>query len=347
MLAARLYGKKDLRVEDVATPSVEAGGILLKVRSASICGTDVRMYQNGRSGPGAESPLILGHEISGEVAAVGAGLRAYRQGMRVAVGPNIGCGVCDLCVSGNTHMCPAYVALGIHIDGGFAQYVAIPAGFVQQGNVVEIAEGVSCDEASLAEPLSCVFNAFERSRLRPGDTVLIFGAGPIGIMHAKLARLGGAAKVMVNDLDAARLEQCRRIVPSVIPLSGENLRQQVMDLTAGRGVDVCITACAAPAAQEAAIDLAAINGRIIFFGGLPKDKSMVRIDGNKIHYRQLIVTGTTRASLAQYRRALELVAGGLISLRELISSTCTIDQCPQALENAARAAGLKSVIHFD
>jgi len=347
VLAARLYGKKDLRVEDVPTPSPETGEILLKVRSASICGTDVRMYQNGRSGAGAESPLILGHEISGEVAATGGGIGAYRQGMRVAVGPNIGCGACDLCVSGNTHLCPAYLALGIHIDGGFAQYVRIPAGFVQQGNIVEIAEKVSYDEASLAEPLSCVYNAFERSRLRPGDTVLIIGAGPIGIMHAKLARLGGAAKVMVNDLDAARLEQCRRIVPSVIPLGGENLQQQVMDITAGKGVDVCITACAAPAAQEASIDLAAINGRIIFFGGLPKDRSMVRIDGNKIHYRQLTVTGTTRASLAQYRRALELVANGLVSLKELISSVCTIQQCPQAVQDASKGVGLKSVIRFD
>jgi len=346
VLAARLHGKKDLRVEEVPTPSAGAGEILLKIRCASICGTDVRMYQNGR-GAGGEPPLVLGHEISGEIVAVGAGVSSFGQGARVAVEPNIGCGVCDLCVSGSTHLCPDYLALGIHIDGGFAQYARIPAGFVRQGNVVEIASGVSFEEAALAEPLSCVYSAFERSQLRPGDTVLVIGAGPIGIMHAKLARLGGAAKVMVNDLDAKRLEQCRAIDGSFITLTGENLKEKVFDLTGGRGVDVCITACAAPAAQEASIDLAAVNGRVIFFGGLPKDKSLVRIDGNKIHYRQITVTGTTRASLAAYRRTLELVAGGLVGLKDLISSVCSIQQCPQAVENASKGQGLKSVIRFD
>jgi L-iditol 2-dehydrogenase len=304
------------------------------------------MFQNGRGEGKSLPPLILGHELSGQIAAVGKGISAFREGMRVAAGPNVGCGVCDLCVSGNTHLCPDYVALGIHIDGGFAEYVRIPSGFVRQGNIVEIAEGVSFEEAALAEPLSCAYSGFERSRLRPGETVLVIGAGPIGIMHAKLARLGGASKVMINDLDAGRMAQCHRIDASFIMLGGLDLKEQVLDLTRGRGADVCITACASPAAQEASVELAAINGRVIFFGGLPKDESSVRIDTNRIHYRQLTVTGTTRASLAQYRRALELVSNRLVNLKDLISSVCSIQQCPQAIENASRGAGLKTVIRF-
>ena len=360
MLAARLHGKRDLRVEDVPRPSVGPDEVLLRVRSASICGTDIRMFENGRGKGPNLPPLILGHEMSGQIAAVGSGLQAamnrgfetskggsvFREGMRVAVAPNTGCGVCDLCVSGNTHLCRYYTAFGIHIDGGFAEYARIPAGFVRQGNVVEIAEAVSFEEAALAEPLSCVYSAFERSGLRPGEAVLVIGAGPIGLMHAKLARLGGASKVMVNDLDQARLSQCRRIDASFITLGGQNLKEQVHDLTHGRGADVCIVACASPAAQEESIELAAVNGRVIFFGGLPADSPPVRIDSNRIHYRQLTVTGTTRASIAQYRKALELVANRLIELKDLISTVCSIRQCPQAIENAAKGTGLKTVIRF-
>ncbi len=347
MRAAALYGKQDLRVGDTDVPQIHDGEILIQVKGAFVCGTDVRMYQNGYQGISETTPIILGHEGSGVVARAGSAVKSFKEGMRVAVAPNVGCGICDYCVSGNTHLCSQYKALGIHMPGFFAEYIKIPENFVRQGNVVEIPDMLSFEEAALAEPLACVFNAFEKSRMRPGETVLIIGAGPIGLMHAKMAQTAGAAKIMINDLSHDRLDLCRQLDSTFITLESDNLKDDLDTLTAGHGVDVCITACPAPQAQQIALELAAINGRIIFFGGLPPDKAHVSLDTNLIHYKQLEVTGTTRQSLSQYRHTLRLVASGRIRIKDLISSRTSLEEIQSALDNISQARSLKSAVYFD
>lgn len=347
MQAAALYGKRDLRVGESDVPQIGTGEILLQVKNAFVCGTDVRMFQNGYPGISETAPVILGHEGCGIIARCGRDVKNFKEGMRVAVAPNVGCGVCDFCVSGNTQLCPEYRALGIHLPGFFAEYTKIPENYVRQGNVMEIPDSLSFEEAALTEPLACVFNAFEKSKMRPGDTVLVIGAGPIGLMHAKMARMAGAAKIIINDLSRERLELCRQIDSSFITLESDNLKEALNTLTAGRGVDVCITACPAPQAQQIALEIAAINGRIVFFGGLPADKAKVTLDTNLIHYKQLEVTGTTRQSLRQYRRTLQLVASGRIQVKDLISSRTALGDIQSALENISRARSLKSAIYFE
>jgi len=347
MRAAALYGKQDLRVGETEVPQIDAGEILLQVKGAFVCGTDVRMYHNGYQGVSEATPLILGHEGSGVVARAGSDVKNFQEGMRVAVAPNIGCGTCDYCVGGSTHLCLQHQALGIHIPGFFAEYVKIPENFVRQGNVVEIPDTLSFEEAALVEPLACVFNAFEKSKIRPGETVLIIGAGPIGLMHAKMAQTAGVEKIMINDLSRERLDLCRQLDSTFITIEPETLKEDIDSLTAGRGVDVCITACPAPQAQQIALELAAINGRIIFFGGLPPDKAHVSLNTNLIHYKQLEVTGTTRQSLSQYRRTLRLVAGGRINIKDLISSRTVLEKIQSALDNISQARSLKSAIYFE
>jgi L-iditol 2-dehydrogenase len=346
MLAALLYGKNDLRIENVKKPEINENEILLKVKAAAVCGTDVRMFRNGYKGVGPDSPRILGHELGGEIASVGSRVKGYKAGMRVTVGPNIGCGVCDLCVSGNGQLCNDYRALGINIDGGFAEYVLIPETAVRNGNIIEIPENVSFAEAALNEPLSCVYNGFERSMTRPGDRVLIIGAGPIGIMHAKFAKMAGASKVYINDLSEERLAVCREIDSSFITISDGALKEFINDDTSGHGVDVCITACPAPSAQTEALELAAINGRIIFFGGLPADRQNVTLNTNLVHYKQLIISGTTRASLAQYRKSFDFIASGIIDVKKLITGTFPLSEIEKAFELASNVRGLKNVISF-
>ncbi len=347
MQAAALYGKQDLRVGNTDVPQIAAGDILLQVKGGFVCGTDVRMYQNGFPGISETAPMILGHEGSGIVAQCGHDVEKLKEGMRVAVAPNVGCGICDICVSGNTHLCSDFKAVGIQMPGFFAEYVKIPESFVRQGNVVEIPDSLSFEEAALAEPLACVFNAFEKSNMRPGETVLVIGAGPIGLMHAKMAQVAGVEKVIINDLSQDRLDLCRQIDSSFITLESENLKQHLDELTQGRGVDVCITACPAPQAQQIALEIAAINGRVIFFGGLPAGKAKVNLDTNLIHYKQLVVTGTTRQSLSQYRRTLQLVACGRINVKDLISSRTALADIHKALDNISQARSLKSAIFFD
>lgn len=347
MRAAYLYGPKDIRLKEVEIPKVNENEILLRVKSAAICGTDIRMVNNGYKGITEQTPRILGHELSGIIEEVGKNIKNYRPGMRVAVAPNMGCGVCDWCVSGNTHMCPDYSALGINLDGAFAEYVKIPEGACRQGNVIEIGETISFDEAALNEPLSCVYNGFLKCDTKPGDNVLIIGTGPIGIMHAKLAKMAGAARVMLNDLSPERLEVCRRIDPSFLTLSSEGLKEQVMEKTGGKGLDVCITACPSPQAQADSLEMMAIGGRVNFFGGLPAGKEIVPINTNLVHYKQLILTGSARASLSQFRKTLGFLAGGILNVKDLISERFPLERIQEGVQRATSAEGLKNIISFE
>jgi L-iditol 2-dehydrogenase len=285
--------------------------------------------------------------MSGTLAAVGKQVAHYREGMRVMVGPNIGCGLCDPCLGGNTHLCPDYRALGIHLHGALAEYVCIPEDALRQGNVLEISPHLSWREAALVEPLSCVYNAYERAHIQRGDTVLIFGAGPIGLMHAKMAKMAGAARIMISDPNLTRLEECQRLEPTFHPIPGPEIKTHVLEQTQGKGIDVSITACPAPAAQQMALELAAINGRVVFFGGLPAEQRIVPLDTNLIHYRQLLVTGTTKASLEHLRKTLDLLENRQLQVENLVRDTYSIDQIEEAISKMATGQGLKHAIVFD
>lgn len=344
MKAAVLRGKLDLSVEDVPIPSIGAGDILIKVKAASICGTDVRMYKNGRANIDAEHPLIIGHEFAGVIEAVGDAVTGYTVGQHVSVAPNIGCGTCDSCITGQTNACPDYQGFGIHIPGGFAEYVRIPAAAVEKGNVHVLHDDTSFAEAALVEPLACVYNGQARMGLAPGADVLLIGAGPIGIMHAKLAFLRGAARVFVNDLSQERMDQIVELVPGVIPVSGDIAAE--LQRHTGGGVDGCIIAAPAPSAQTESLSYMNMNGKVLFFGGLPKERENVMLNTNILHYRQLSIMGCTGQSLSDYRTCAKLLDTGRISLDEIISNRYCIDEFPIAMEAAASAKGLKHVIEF-
>ncbi|MDC7228304.1 MAG: alcohol dehydrogenase catalytic domain-containing protein [Spirochaetales bacterium] len=346
MKAAQLFGKEDLRIVDIAKPEINSDEVLLKVKASAICGTDVRMLKNGHKKASESNPLTLGHEIAGEIAEVGANISAYKAGDRVAVAPNLGCGVCDLCVSGNTHMCRSSEALGVTIAGAFAEYMVIPAEAVRQGNICKIGSNTSFEDAALAEPFSCVYNAFELYGVNPGDCVVIIGAGPIGLMHAKLAKMAGAGKIIINDLNTERLAECKEIDSMFLTMDGNNFEENLMKETGGRGADVVITACPAPSAQQAALRIAAIFGRINYFGGLPAGKSEVALDTNEIHYKQLTITGMTRQSLRQFRTCLSLIEQNLVKVSDLISTKSALKDLEAAINRSSRGEGLKNMVVF-
>lgn len=346
MKAAVMYGKENMRVQEYPTPEINDNEVLVKIKSAAICGTDVRMYRNGVKNVDEDHPLIIGHEMAGVIEKVGKNVTAYTPGMRVAVAPNMGCGICDDCIRGNGHMCKEYKALGISLNGGFAEYVRVPEAAVRSGNLVPMADNVSYAEAAITEALSCVYNGSQQCNIRPGDFVLVIGAGPIGIMHAMLAKMAGATKVIINDIAVNRLELCKEIDPSFITVS-ENVVDFVMKETNGHGADAVITACPVPAAQQTALEVAANYGRICFFGGLPEDRKMVPLNTNLIHYKQLICTGTTRASLKQFKDVLGFVSAGIIDVKKLITAEFSLDEIDKGLELAIAAKGLKNVINMD
>ncbi|MFB9278408.1 zinc-dependent dehydrogenase [Cohnella cellulosilytica] len=347
MRAARMYGVNDVQLVEVPKPIIGDDELLVKVRSAGICGTDLRMIRGGFAGIGAETPRTLGHEIGGVIAEVGSRVAHYRVGMRVGVAPNMGCGICDRCVRGDQHLCGEYEALGVQMDGGFAEYVRIPAKAVAFGNVVELADRVSFDEAAINEPLSCVYNGILQCPIAAGDDVLIIGAGPIGLMYAQLAKMSGAGRVMVANRSPERLRLCREIDDAFLPLEADTLRERVMELTGGRGADVCVTANSSPETQQTAIELAAMHGKINFFGGLPKDRQVVGLNTNDIHYKQLVVTGSTKANNHHFRKTLQFIGSGILNVEKLITARYPIERAEEAIGHAMSLQGVKTLIVFD
>lgn len=349
MKALQFYGKNEYSLNEIPIPQIGDGELLLKVKAAAVCGSDLRMIQNGYKDVSRENPRIYGHEIAGTIEEAGKAVKGYQPGMDVAIAPNMGCGICDACVSGNTHLCSEYRAFGINMDGGFAEYMVIPEAAVLQGNVarVEISEEMTFAKAAILEPLSCVYNGFEQAAIGPCDTVLIIGAGPIGIMHGMLAKMAGAAKVMITDLNENRINICREFDSFFKTYAGDDLKAFVMEETGGKGVSVCITACPSPQAQEQALELLAMNGRVNFFGGLPAGKSRITVDTNQIHYKQLILTGSCRASLTQYRKCMKLVEAGVLDINQIVSATYRLEEYETAFEAAREGRNLKNIFVFD
>jgi L-iditol 2-dehydrogenase len=361
MLAGVYSGPGSIECRKVATPKPGRNEALIKVRAAAICGTDLRIFKSGHFAIKEGQERILGHEFSGEIAEVGPGVTRYSPGTRVSVASNIGCGVCRMCRMGKVHMCPEYIAIGITLEGGFAEYFKMHDKPLLQGNLIPLGDGGTSSKAgsdassdgfdfaeiALAEPLSCCINAWESVRTQPGDTVLVVGAGPMGALHMQINRLAGAKTVIVADLLDSRLKLMEKFGPdALVNTEKEDLKGIVMEKTGGEGADVIITACPAPAIQKLAVEVAARFGRINFFGGLPKGKEQVELNTNLIHYRQINVTGTTGASLAHHAMAVDLITSGKIDAKSVISRRFRIAEVKQAFDYALSGEGLKTIIEF-
>lgn len=345
MLAAVYHGPNDLRVEDVPIPKIGLGELLIKVMSASICATDLRILHGDHRMAPAGVKRIPGHEVVGTIAEIGPGVEGFTLAERVFVAPNMGCGLCAQCIGGNNNLCANYDALGITLDGGFAEYMRVPARSIRQGNVIRLNEAIDPAVAALMEPFACVLRGQDVLRIQPGELVLIIGAGPIGVMHAKLAKVRGAGRVVVSEPLVQRAAQALRLgADRVVNPMEEDLQAMILEESGGRGADVVIIAAPVHAAQESALKLAAIGGRINFFGGLPKDRPTITFDSNLVHYKELIVTGTTACSTNDCRRAARLVNSGAIDLSDLVSQRFPLREAAAAFSAAEDRKSLKIVL---
>jgi L-iditol 2-dehydrogenase len=344
MRVARFYAPGDIRLEDAPEPAPGPGDLKLRVRNCSTCGTDVKISRFGH--PHIVPPRVLGHEIAGEVVEAGAEAGGWRPGDRVQVIAAIPCGRCRQCRRGQQTVCPNQESIGYHYDGGFAEYMVVPAKVLRVGGVNRIPDGTSFEEASVAEPLACVLNGQELAGVGEGDDVLIIGSGPIGCLHARLARSRGAGRVLLADLNPARLEQAAALVePDAAIRSGEvDLVDEVRKLTDGEGAGVVIVAAASGAAQELSPQLVARQGRISFFGGLPKDDPLVTLDANAIHYRELTVVGANGSSPAHNARALAAIASGSVPVADLITHRLPLERVLDAIAIVGRGEAIKATV---
>lgn len=342
MIAVIYKGKKKVSVENVPVPKISEDEILLRVRAASICGTDLKIKEYGHFKNPDDKPVILGHEFSGEIVETGKNVKNLKEGLRVTIAPNIGCGRCRECISGFTNLCKDYEAFGISMDGAFAEFVKVPSRYITQGNVFMLPDEMTFEEGALVEPLSAAFNGIEAACINLSDIVLIIGAGPMGILNMMLAKLKGAQKVIISEIVPERIKIAKKLgADCVINPGKQNLKNTLKKLTYGRGPDVIVTAVSSVKAQEESLDIIARRGRIVFFGGLPGGKDTINFKSNVVHYGQVVVTGTTGSSISQYKKSLELAASGKIDLTELISKKFRFGELDKALTAAVSPDNLK------
>ncbi|MFA5015034.1 MAG: zinc-dependent dehydrogenase [Actinomycetota bacterium] len=342
MKALFYKGKKKISVEDVAVPQISENEILLRVKAASVCATDLKIREFGHFKNPDDKPIILGHEFSGEIAKTGKDVKNLSEGMRVSIAPNIGCGHCPECIRGSTNLCENYEAFGISMNGAFAEFLRVPSGYITQGNIFILPDTMTFEEGALVEPLSAAFNGIESARINLSDIVLIIGAGPMGILNLMLAKLKGAQKVIVSEINPERIKIAEEAgADYIINPQKQDLKSRLMEFSYNRGPDAIIVSVSSAKAQEETLDNIARCGRIVFFGGLPKGIDTINFKSNVVHYKQVIVTGTTGSSIVQYNRSLELAASKKIDLNRLISKKFKLEDAEQAFSNAALPENLK------
>lgn len=326
MKAAVYQGKEQVNVLETPTPIPEAGEVLLAIDACSICGTDLRTYRHGDAK--ITPPRVLGHEFCGRVVESCAPDANVKAGDRVVMYIVIVHGSDRYVEMGRANLTAHRTTMSYHHDGAFAPLMRVPALAVKQGCLFKVTGDIPSIEMSLAEPLGCVINAHSRLGVGLRDTVAVIGAGPIGMMHAAIARLQGAQKVLVLDTNPARLEIAKRfdIDAAILVRAGGDHREEVRRLTDGVGADVVVSAVSAAAAMNDALEIAAKAGRVCFFAGLPKSDPFARLDANQIHYKELLVTGSYSERKSDFQASFALLNSGRFPSGKFVTHTLPLDR---------------------
>jgi L-iditol 2-dehydrogenase len=327
MKAAMLYGVKDLRVEDVEVPKVGAGEVLVKVKKATTCGTDLKIFQRGYVEKVIKLPTIFGHEWAGDVVEVADGLQWPAKDMRVRAGNSAPCLHCAMCQKGKYNLCENMIWLW----GAYAEYINVPARMVLV-NMQEIPRHVSYEEAAIVEPLACVLHGLEEARLKLGDTVAVIGAGPIGLLHLLTAKKMGVSKVIIIDLVEERLNLAERLGADETINGGEvNAVESVRQLTGGYGADAAIEAIGLPSTWEQALKMVRRGGTVLEFGGCPPGTE-IKVNAEMLHYGEQTILGTFHTTPLHFRRAMNLIASRSIDVRPLITRRMKLEEIARAFE---------------
>ena len=342
MKAALFYGKKeDMRIEEIPIPEAGEGDILLKVKSCGICGSDTRGYFNGIE-ERYKIPIVLGHELTGEVFKLGDRLEGYGIGDRVVVAPIFGCGKCEFCLSGKENLCENVGVFGVTHDGGFAEYMLIPNKAVERGVLVKIGKNISDEEGTMMEPLSCVLHGQRQLNIQPGDSVIIFGSGPIGLGHLLISKHTGAGIVGVADIVENRLKEAKTFGADVIiNTTDKNWFDKVYEFFGKNGVDHVIIAAPSVSAIESGYKVVKKGGKLLIFGGLPHG-SLWNMDPNVVHYKEVSIYGSIDSTIEDFRRIVFIAPS--LDLGRFITHRFSLEDIKEGMEVMRRKEGLKVIL---
>lgn len=340
MKAALLYGPRDLRIEEVEIPKIKDDEVLIKVKNIGICPSDVRsylgIYKRQIIPYGKESYGLTGHEWAGEIVEVGSAVKEFSVGDRVVPEIIVPCGVCKLCRKGMSNLCQNKQ----NIVRGYAEYAKAPA-----KALFKVPENVSLKEAAFSEPIAVCLHANEIISPKPGDTILVVGAGPMGLLHLQISKLSGA-KVIVSEVVESRLEMAKEYgADEVVNPIQDDMPKRVKELTDGYGADAVIVATGSKSAIESAFKAVSVAGTIVLFGGTYPPVN-IEVDPNLIHYGELKVTGSYDHLPTHVERGLKLLHEKKIEVEKLVSHTLPLEQLKEGFELVKSGTALKVQIKF-
>jgi L-iditol 2-dehydrogenase len=335
MTAAVLYGKEHVEIEQVPIPALGPGDMLVRVRAALTCGTDVKVFRRGYHAKMIVPPALFGHEVAGDV------VEGPMLGKRIVAANSAPCGNCRFCLRGKPNLCDDL----LFNNGAYAEYIRIPARIAQKNTHV-IPEGIDYRDAALTEPLACVLKGLEDTGVTAGDTVTVIGLGPIGMMFVILAKLRGARVIVVGR----RPEQIAKakLLGADEGVTGDSIAGDpiagVLALTEGQGSDIVIEAVGKPETWNAAIHMLRRGGTVNFFGG-PPSGTVVELDTNLLHYSELTCKASFHHTPDHIRRAFEIICQGHVSARDFVNGDAPLSSVPALLAQlAAQNGALKTAV---
>ncbi len=344
MKAIVYHAPGDIRVDELPNPTCGEEELLVDVDACAVCGTDLKTFNHGN--PRITPPLTMGHEFTGRVSQVGTkAVGDFAVGDRIVMATSISCGKCFYCRRGWTNLCVSLAPMGFTYPGGMAEQVVIPAQALENGHVVKTPADMPAEHAALAEPVSCAVNSIRQCDLEEGATVLVLGAGPLGLMNACVARALGAGKILLSEISPPRLAQAQGFeIDVLIDPSRENLAERVLAETDGLGADVAIVAAPAAQPQELAVHLVRKRGTVMLFASLPKGNSILQMDSRAIHYGELRVIGTSDSTAEHVKEAIALLDSGRVPAEKLATHRLPLSEIHQAFELMKSGEALRVVV---
>ncbi len=315
MTAAVLYGKEQLQIETVDVPPIGPGDVLVRVRAALTCGTDVKVFRRGYHARMITPPALFGHELAGDIVALGENVTGFRIGQRVMAANSAPCGECFYCRRDQENLCSDL----LFNNGAYAEYIRIPERIVRK-NLHLLPDHVGYQDAALAEPLACVLRGLEESNLRPGDTIAVIGMGPIGMMFVRLAKAMYGARVIAIGRRQPQLDRAARMGADelIVNTDGTDVVSAVKRMTEGRGADVVIEAVGMPELWQLATRLLRRGGVVNFFGGCASGTE-VHLDTHLLHYSELTCKASFHHTPALIRKSLDAISRGYITAKDFVN----------------------------